>query len=81
MFAWHRGVTEMRAPHVRGLMRDERRTIETGSAADLGVDLGAAAVTIDAHSPPAEKPQGQKFEGADSVSAVVGKLRDEANVI
>ena len=29
----------------------------------------------------AEKPPGQKFEGADSVSTVVGKLRDEANVI
>ena len=45
------------------------------------VDIGAAAVTIDTHSPPAEKTRGQKFEGADSVSTVVGKLRDEANVI
>ena len=81
VFAFDKGITEMRRPNVRGIMMAKKKPIETWSAADLGVDLDAAAVTIDAHSPPAEKPQGQKFEGADSVSTVVGKLRDEANVI
>ena len=48
---------------------------------DLGVSIGSPSVSIDSHSPPPEKPPGQKFEGANSVPTVVGKLRDEANVI
>ena len=71
----------MRRPNVRGIMMAKKKPIETLTAGDLGVELGAASVTINSHSPPAEKPPGQKFEGADSVSTVVGKLRDEANVI
>ncbi len=81
VFAFDKGVIEMRRPNVRGIMMAKKKPIETWSAADLAVDLGSAAVTIDSHTPPAEKPPGQKFEGADSVSVVVGKLRDEANVI
>ena len=81
VFAFDKGRTEMRRPNVRGIMMAKKKPIETLTAGDLGVDLGAASVTINSHSPPAEKPPGQKFEGADSVSTVVGKLRDEANVI
>jgi hypothetical protein len=51
------------------------------SVSDLGIDIGSASVSLDNQSPPAEKPAGQKFEGAESVSTVVGKLRDEAKVI
>ena len=81
VFAFDKGRTEMRRPNVRGIMMAKKKHIETLTAGDLGVELGAASVTINSHSPPAEKPPGQKFEGADSVSTVVGKLRDEANVI
>jgi len=38
-------------------------------------------VQVVAHNPPAQKPEGRKFEGADSVPVVVGLLRDEAKVI
>ena len=81
VFAFDKGVTEMRRPNVRGIMMAKKKPIESWSVDDLGVGIGATVVSIDSHSPPAEKPPGQKFEGAESVSTVVGKLRDEANVI
>ena len=81
VFAFDKGVSEMRRPNVRGIMMAKKKPIETWSVGDLGVDIGANGVNIDSHSPPAEKPPGQKFEGAESVSTVVSKLRDEANVI
>ena len=59
----------------------KKKTIEAMSVSDLGVDIGTASVTLDNQSPPAEKPAGQKFEGAESVPTVVSKLRDEAKVI
>lgn len=81
VFAFDKGITEMRRPNVRGIMMAKKKQIEVFSATDLGVELGASNVTINSHSPPPEKPPGQRFEGADSVSTVVAKLRDEANVI
>ena len=51
------------------------------SPGDLGVDIGESGIKINAHDSPPEKPPGQKFEGAESVSTVVTKLREEANVI
>ena len=73
--------TELRRPNVKGIMMAKKKAVETISVDDLGVDVGSASVTLDNQSPPAEKPAGQKFEGAESVSTVVGKLRDEAKVI
>ena len=73
--------TELRRPNVKGIMMAKKKTIETMSVADLGVDVGSASVTLESQSPPAEKPAGQKFEGAESVPTVVSKLRDEAKVI
>ena len=81
VFAFDKGVAEMRRPNVRGIMMAKKKPIETWSIEELGLDLGMSGISIDSHSPPAEKPPGQKFEGADSVSTVVSKLRDEANVI
>ena len=81
VFAFDKGTTELRRPNVRGIMMAKKKIIETMTPADLGVDTGGSSVSIDAHSPPPEKPPGQKFEGAESVATVVGKLRDEANVI
>ena len=72
---------EVRRPNVKGIMMAKKKTIETLSVDDLGIDLGSASVTLDHQSPPAEKPAGQKFEGADSVPTVVSKLREEAKVI
>jgi electron transfer flavoprotein beta subunit len=73
--------TELRRPNVKGIMMAKKKAVETLSVGDLGVDVGSSSVTLDNQSPPAEKPAGQKFEGADSVSTVVAKLRDEAKVI
>ena len=81
IFAFDKGTTEMRRPNVRGVMMAKKKQIEVISSADLGVDLGTASVSISGHTPPAQKAAGQKFEGAESVSLVVGKLREEANVI
>ena len=55
--------TELRRPNVKGIMMAKKKSIETMSVADLGVDIGSASVTLDGQSPPAEKPAGQKFEG------------------
>ena len=73
--------TELRRPNVKGIMMAKKKTIEALSVNDLGVDLGSSSVTLDNQSPPAEKPAGQKFEGAECVPTVVGKLREEAKVI
>jgi electron transfer flavoprotein alpha/beta subunit len=62
-------------------MMAKKKVAEMLSPADLGVNTSASSVSIIGHTPPPQKPPGQKFEGADSVAAVVGKLRDEANVI
>ena len=81
VFAFDKGSEELRRPNVRGIMMAKKKAIETVSPEDLGVSIDASRVTLVSHSPPPEKPPGQKFEGADSVATVVGKLRDEANVI
>ena len=81
VFAFDKGSEELRRPNVRGIMMAKKKVIETISPGDLGVSMNDSRVTLVSHSPPPEKPPGQKFEGADSVATVVGKLRDEANVI
>ena len=81
VIAFDKMSTELRRPNVKGVMMAKKKAVETISVDDLGVDIGSASVTLDNLSPPAEKPAGQKFEGAESVSTVVGKLRDEAKVI
>ena len=81
LITFDKGEVELRRPNVRGIMMAKKKPIETWTLGDLGVDIEANGVNIDSHSPPAEKPPGQKFEGAESVSTVVSKLRDEANVI
>ena len=73
--------TELRRPNVKGIMMAKKKAVETISVGDLGVDIGSASVTLGSQSPPAEKPAGQKFEGAENVPMVVAKLRDEAKVI
>ena len=81
VFAFDKGVTELRRPNVRGIMMAKKKIAETLSPADLGVDTGDSSVSTEGHTPPLAKPPGQQFEGAESVAEVVGKLRDEANVI
>ena len=81
VIAFDKMATELRRPNVKGIMMAKKKAVETLSPADLGVDLGAADVTLQAQNPPAEKPAGQKFEGAESVATVVSKLRDEAKVL
>jgi electron transfer flavoprotein beta subunit len=81
VIAFDKMSAELRRPNVKGIMMAKKKTIETMSVGDLGVDIGSSSVSLDNQSPPAEKPPGQKFEGAESVSTVVSKLRDEAKVI
>ena len=81
LFTFDKGTNELRRPNVRGIMMAKKKEIVAISASDLGVDIGESAVRVESHSSPPVKPPGQKFEGADSVSVVVGKLREEANVI
>ena len=81
LFTFDKGTTELRRPNVRGIMMAKKKQIETLSPSDLGIELGESAVIVEIHSPPPEKPPGQRFIGADSVPVVVGKLRNEANVI
>ena len=81
LFAFDKAATELRRPNVKGIMMAKKKVIETVSPGDLGVDIGESGIKINAHDSPPEKPPGQKFEGAESVSTVVTKLREEANVI
>ncbi|MEE3082579.1 MAG: hypothetical protein VX320_00635 [Candidatus Thermoplasmatota archaeon] len=81
VLAFDKMATELRRPNVKGIMMAKKKAIESVTPSDLGVEIGAASVNLENQSPPAEKPAGQKFEGAESVSTVVGKLREEAKVI
>jgi len=81
VFTFDKGTRELRRPNVRGIMMAKKKEIESISSSDLGLELGESSVSLSSHSAPPEKPPGQKFEGADSISTVVRKLREEANVI
>ena len=81
LFAFDKASMEMRRPNVRGIMMAKKKAVESLTPSDLGVSLIDSRVSLESHSAPAEKPPGQKFEGASSVPTVVSKLRDEANVI
>jgi len=71
----------LRRPNVKGIMMAKKKAIEAILPSDLGVDISGSNVTLQSQSPPAEKPAGQKFEGAESVLTVVNKLRKEAKVL
>jgi electron transfer flavoprotein beta subunit len=81
VFAFDKGSSELRRPNVRGIMMAKKKIIESITSSDLGVDTGSSNVNLDSQTPPPEKAAGQKFEGAEHVSTVVSKLRNEANVI
>ena len=81
VITFDKGVSELRRPNVRGIMMAKKKEVQVLTPDGLGVPLEDSVVSIESHSPPPEKPPGQIFEGADSVPGVVGKLRDEANVI
>lgn len=76
VFAFDKGLTEMRRPNVRGIMMAKKAQIDV-----VASDVGGAQVTFNGHSSPAEKPPGKTFDGSDSVPEVVGLLRDEAKVL
>jgi len=81
IFTFDKGEVELRRPNVRGIMMAKKKPIEALSPNDLGVDTDNPKTNIEVHSSPPEKPPGKKFVGADSVSEVVSRLREEANVI
>ena len=81
LFTFDKGEVELRRPNVRGIMMAKKKPIESIAIEDLELGIGSPRVSLQSHSSPPEKPPGQKFEGAGSIEIVVGKLRDEANVI
>ena len=81
VIAFDKTVNELRRPNVKGIMMAKKKAIEAILPSDLGVDISGSNVTLQSQSPPAEKPAGQKFEGAESVLTVVNKLRKEAKVL
>ena len=80
-FTFDKGEVELRRPNVRGIMMAKKKPIESIGIEDLEIEIGSPRASLKSHSSPPEKPPGQKFEGAGSIEIVVGKLRDEANVI
>ena len=81
VFAFDKGDVELRRPNVRGIMMAKKKPIEKISLADLGVDNTGEGVSTTSVDYPPEKPEGQRFEGADAAAEVAVKLREEANVI
>ncbi|MFL2952338.1 MAG: electron transfer flavoprotein subunit beta/FixA family protein [Candidatus Thalassarchaeaceae archaeon] len=81
VFTFDKGESELRRPNVRGIMMAKKKPIDSLSPEDLGVDDSKSMAIIKNHSSPPEKQPGQKFVGSESVPEVVGKLREEANVI
>ena len=76
-----KGNIKVRKPNVKGIMMAKKKPIESMDSGSLGVDVSGSSATINSQSPPDEKAPGQMFEGADSVSEVVQKLRNEAKVL
>ena len=62
-------------------MMAKKKPIDSMSPDSLGVDVSGSSAVINSQSPPDEKAPGQMFEGADSVSEDVQKLRNEAKVL
>ena len=81
VFTFDKGDSELRRPNVRGIMMAKKKPIDSMSPDSLGVDVSGSSAVIKSQSPPDEKAPGQMFEGADSVSEVVQKLRNEAKVL
>ncbi len=81
VFAFDKGLNELRRPNVRGIMMAKKKEIISFSPEDLGISISDSKVQIISHAPPAEKAPGKKYEGASSIQTVIAKLRDEANVI
>ena len=79
--AFDKTTSELRRPNVKGIMMAKKKPVESMDAGSLGVDVSGSSATINSQSPPDEKSPGQMFEGADSVSEVVQKLRNEAKVL
>ncbi|MBA46176.1 MAG: hypothetical protein CMB31_06275 [Euryarchaeota archaeon] len=79
--AFDKTTSELRRPNVKGIMMAKKKPIESMDSDSLGVDVSGSSATINSQSPPDEKAPGQMFEGADSISEVVQKLRNEAKVL
>ncbi|MBT5614174.1 MAG: electron transfer flavoprotein subunit beta/FixA family protein [Euryarchaeota archaeon] len=81
IFAFDKGVKELRRPNVRGIMMAKKKEITRLTPEDLGVSLTNSNINLISQMPPSEKAPGKKYEGTDSIREIVSKLRDEANVI
>jgi electron transfer flavoprotein beta subunit len=79
--AFDKTKSELRRPNVKGIMMAKKKPVESMDSASLGIDVSGSSAQISSQSPPAEKAPGQMFEGSDSVSEVVQKLRNEAKVL
>tara|TARA_B100001113_G_scaffold144042_1_gene117914 strand:- start:294 stop:539 length:246 start_codon:yes stop_codon:yes gene_type:complete len=79
--AFDKSPSELRRPNVKGIMMAKKKPIESMDSGSLGVDVSGSSAVINSQSPPSEKAPGQMFDGADSISEVVQKLRNEAKVL
>ena len=77
VFAFDKGVSEMRRPNVRGIMMAKKKPIEQINSSDLGVDITPKIQQIKVEEPPKRKA-GIKVS---SVAELVQKLKNEAKVI
>lgn len=81
-----KGINEPRYASLPGIMKAKRKPFARKSAADLGIDAGAAKTKVIGWSLPKERAQGKVFAGspedlADRVADVVKLLAEEAKVI
>ena len=77
VFAFDKGVSEMRRPNVRGIMMAKKKPIEEIDASDLGVDVSPRLEQLKVEEPPKRKA-GIKVA---NVAELVQKLKNEAKVI
>ena len=80
-----KGLNEPRYASLKGIMAAKRKPIDTWSAADLGLEIGAVSAAerwVKLELPP-PRPAGQRVEGDPSQMAaeLVRLLSEEAKVI
>ncbi|MCB9919314.1 MAG: electron transfer flavoprotein subunit beta/FixA family protein [Planctomycetes bacterium] len=77
IFTCQKGLNEPRYPNLKGIMAAKKKPLE-----QVAATLQASALTTAAVTPPPERPAPAILgEGADAVSVLIDKLKNEAKVI
>jgi electron transfer flavoprotein beta subunit len=77
------GLNTVRYAKLPDIMKAKKKTVDVLTAADLGVDLGAARTKVSNMAPPPPRPAGRIIPGdaATAAAELVRVLRDEAKVL